>query len=358
MSELEQRIYLYPKNGSLDGNSVVEVAIRPSLLMVRGKSNLVIRRLTFEHASSPVQKSAVTFHMVKNLLFEDSRVRWNNWVGYQLSEVENVTSLRNTMNFNGGSGVIGGKIKSLLSEDENTSHNNWRGALANFHFWAVAGAKYLHLHDAVFRRHKAESNQAGGFWLDTDNKNIQIENSTWCGNLKYGLFIEASQGPITLSHSKIYQNQWLGVHIMTSENAAFENNFIFENPVGIIVEKKSKRTIKNWETDQLHNLETGDWTLKKNVIASQKVPLIVGTRNFLSTLTSNENHWYRPVKTNMLMIEESQLPRQFFSFSDWKSIWGHDQNTTNDLPLKPTIPPHQECAYERVPDWAHSQHTD
>ncbi len=353
VSEQEKRIYLYPRTGHSMANSLVEVAVRPSLFKARKKTNLVVRRIVFQHAASQLQKSAVNFSEVKNLLLEDCRVQWNNWVGYQLSEVEHVTSRRNSVNFNGGSGIVGNKVLSLYSENEKTSHNNWRGAQANFYFWAVAGSKYLHIHDALFRGQKSISNQATGFWLDTDNKDILIENSQWCGNFKSGLFIEATQGPITVTNSKIYKNQWIGVHIMTSENTTLKNNYIFDNPGGISVAKTAKRTIKNWETGQLINLETGNWTLRNNVISSDKFPLVVRVRNFVNTLNSHENYWHRHSSLNLGMLEDGQLPRQFITFADWKSVWGKDQSSTLDIPISPSIPSSPTCSYKRIPYWAY-----
>jgi len=353
VSEVEGKIYVSPRIGQKIETATVEVSVLPKLLTVRGKKNLVIRNLFFENAASPFHGSAVSFFNVQNLLLEDNAFRWNNWAGYQLVQVKNVTSRRNASNYNGGAGIQGSKIKSLLSESEFTSYNNWRGSRGGLSFWAVAGAKYLHLHKAIFRRQLGLSNHTGGFWLDTDNEDILIENSRWCGNHEYGLFIEASQGPIRVLNSKVYNNKWVGVRVMTSENVTLEGNQIFQNlGAEISVADALTRNVKNWETGGNIFLKTGNWKMRHNIISGQNLLLSIGVKNFITTLSSNNNFWYSSSFKKPFMLESNTSPRQFFDFNQWKADFGHDVNSLIDQSGNAKVPAFPNCSHALIPFWA------
>ncbi|GJL63586.1 MAG: hypothetical protein NPIRA04_22400 [Nitrospirales bacterium] len=321
VSENERKISIVPHIGQLLSTSLVEVAVRPKLLSVRGKTNIIVRGFVFEHASSPLQNGAVSFLKVRNLLLEDCVFRWNNWAGYQLHQVENVTGRRNKGIYNGGAGIVGSNIKELLSEDEVTSYNNWRGAQAGFYFWAVGGAKYLHVHNAVFRRQQSMNNHAAGFWLDTDNENIILENNTWCGNFKEGLVIEASQGPILISHSKIYQNEWTGIHISGSKNSTLTGNQIYNNTgAQIKIEGSKLRKGKNWETRTSFTVKGGNWKFENNIIRSENLLLNADSQHFIATLKSTKNHWHSLNESGWFRVQKKVL-----DLNDWRNQFNSDE---------------------------------
>ena len=351
VSEKDQQIFLSPREGAAMEGSIIEVAIRPKLLIVNGTTNLVLRKLIFQHANNPIQKSAAIFTDVKNLLFEDCWFRWNNWTGYQLFRVEQVTGRRNSANYNGGAGMIGTQIRSFLSEEQLTAYNNWRGARGGLFFWGVAGGKYLGLHDAIIRRQRAISNHAGGLWFDTDNQNVLIEKSRWCGNLQYGLFIEATQGPMKIADSKIFHNEWAGLHLMTSENVTLQQSQIFDNGrAAISVSSRTKRRIQNWETLQPVNLETGAWTLKDNIISGDRILLVLRSESFVNTLESDENVWIHPHEDFAFLVREHSS-NQLFNLPEWQQSFQQDGNSVFQKRKIQTMASSQHCFHEMIPYW-------
>ena len=304
LSEAEKQIYIFPPQGKSVSTHFPEVATKATLLTVRGKNNVIVRGLVFQYASSPIQKSAVNFVRVTNLLLEDCWFRWNNWAGYQLYEVQDVMSRRNIASHNGAIGIVGSRIRSLISEDEETKFNNWRGADAGFFFWAVAGAKYLHVHNATFRRHIAQGNLAAGFWLDTDNRDISVEDSRMCGNAKQGFVVEASQGPIRISNTTIYRNDWVGLHILNSQDGIVLDSRIYGNSgAQIRVSGRKERSIKNWQTQRSLLVQNRGWKLLRNVVARGAVLLNVEGNIFIPTLRAMGNQWQMAHGSGKMLIE-------------------------------------------------------
>ena len=71
--------------------SHVEVAIRPSLLVVESRQNVTIKNVTFQHAASPLQGAAVRIAQSENVSVVDTRFVWNNSRGLGMYESGDVT---------------------------------------------------------------------------------------------------------------------------------------------------------------------------------------------------------------------------------------------------------------------------
>jgi len=325
ISEQQSLIFMVPPSGMTMEKALVEVAIRSPLFEVVGKMNIVVRGLRFQHAASWIQEAAFAMHKTANIIIEDCRFLSNGWDGIGLSDVRNVTTRRNLSAYNGGTGWTGGTIKSLLSEDDETSYNNWRGAQGEFLYWAVAGTKYLEVHDAIIRRQVARGNHTAGFWLDTDNTNILLEENRWCGNLKHGLFIEASQGPIILRNSSIDHNQEWGIRAAESGHITLQGNIIYQNDgYQITIADFPERRERNWESGALLRLVARNWTLTDNRMSGE-IALIDSpqTSTFLKSLVSDHNQWHTRAASSAFKIGEHYLP-----FSEWKKTTGQDARST------------------------------
>ena len=179
----------------------MEVAVRPKLFAASDKTNIVLRGIIFQHANTALDEPAVRFYESSDILVEDCQFRWNNWGGLGLGRSRNVTARRNGASHNGGTGIGTWKTNTLVFEDNETSHNNWRGKKGGFTGWAVAGMKNLYMHGGIFLRHKSVDNQTHGIWFDTDCENILVNEAVFCSNLRYGIYLEANQGPITIRNS-------------------------------------------------------------------------------------------------------------------------------------------------------------
>ena len=298
VSETENKAYIWPSRDTDISKSIVEVAVRSGLFIVRTRSNLEIRGLVFQHDNSGVDDKAVQIHSSKNTIVEDCYFVWNNWGGLVFFDSQNITVRRNVANYNGAKGMEAWKIKGLLFEDNETSYNNWRGVRGGFTGFAVAGLKHLRIHDGVYRNHTSMGNLTRGFWLDFDNTNILIENAIWKGNLKDAIFIEANEGPITIKDSAICNNKdgrgaIIGGH---SENVTLEGNVIYNNGnAQINIGGSNSRKSENWETGESFTLDSKDWIIENNLIAGNGSEQLLlyryGTNTFLDNFKSNNNIW-------------------------------------------------------------------
>src|SRR5262249_16866123 len=206
IDEAGRTIALWAPGGGDPNTATVEVAVRPTLFAGSGRANLTLSGLAFEHAATPVDDSAVTFDRMTNLLVQDTVFRWNNWGGLAIAQSAEVTALRNVAAHNGGRGIEAWRVRSLRFAGNDTSGNNWRGAWGHFTGWAAAGFKAMQIHGGTIDHHEARFNLAHGLWLDTDNEQVTISDGIWCGNLRNGGFVEASQGPITILRATSCRN--------------------------------------------------------------------------------------------------------------------------------------------------------
>ncbi|MDT3778144.1 right-handed parallel beta-helix repeat-containing protein [Nitrospira sp. MA-1] len=312
--------------------SQVEVAVQKGLFTIKGKSNFVLKGLRFQHDASGLVGHALGITNAKNVYLEDCVFAWNNWGGYQFYNVQNLTTRRNVSTHNGGPGHTAWRIKNYLSEDDETSFNNWRGAKGNFVYWAVAGTKIMGIHDATFRRHRAQGNHTAGFWLDYDNKNIEIEDGVSCGNLKHGLFLEATQGPLTITNMKIYQNQEWGIRIVNSSQINVTESQVYHNRgPQIRVQGQKTRGINDWETGERLNLGAEKWTLENNIIVGDGLLVQSSFKNPLGPgLKSNGNFWSSASNTKPFQAAADRL-----TFSEWQISMNQDQTSTFAFPIQP-----------------------
>lgn len=306
---------------SLDFKSAtVEVSTRPVLFHAQGKTNLVLRGLTFVRANPPVPGSAVEVVDSNGVLVEDCQVLWSNWDGLDITTSTNVTVRRTTADHNGASGMGGFQLKNSLFEDDQTSSNNWRGAQGGFYGWAVAGSKFGALHDAVFRNYRSEYNQTRGFWFDYDHSRVLVENVNWSSNLRDGLFIEANQGPILIRNSTFAKNRnGAGISGASSSDVTLAQNVLSGNEAAQIqITGDFDRQVTNWETNATYTLRAERWTLTCNAIANtDKSQLFVDAPSwphFLTTLKSQKNAWFNA--GNNLPFKVGVFE---FSYTDWKS---------------------------------------
>lgn len=325
VDEDHEQISISVSEGDLPSHSKIEVAVRNGVFSIGNKTNIVIKGIRFQHSVSGIEGSAVWIGNSQNVLLEDCIFIWNNWTGYRFHNLTNVTSRRNLAENNGGTGHTAWKVKNYLSQDDETSYNNWRGKAGEFFYWAVAGVKSMSIHNAVFQRHTAQGNHAAGFWFDYDNENILVENSTWCGNLKHGLFLEASQGPITIRNSQIYNNNQWGIRAIASRKITIKSNYIFNNRgQQILLTDPMKRIVTNWETGKVETIKSEFWTMNGNVVAGQialfEVPKWKG---FFSNLVSESNVWHNPS-----MLHTFKIGTRNFSLGDWQTETGQDERSS------------------------------
>ena len=182
-------------------NSTIEVATRPTVMVVTGKTNFVMRDLVFRHGNVAVQNASIQVMNSNNVLIEGCTFEWNNWNGLGLSSTSNITLSGNTADNNGAEGIDVYNMKNVVIDSNQTSYNNWRGARGNYYGWSVAGAKLGGVHVGRVSNHVAAGNWSRGLWLDYDNRDFTVDSVTLASNFNDGIFIEADPGPILVQNS-------------------------------------------------------------------------------------------------------------------------------------------------------------
>jgi parallel beta-helix repeat protein len=205
--------------------------------------NVVLRNLNFQHSNGEIEVDAAVMFgpwygknefRGNNILIENCDFFWNNSRGLSLLNTKNITLRRNTVNYNGFSGIIASILMNTVWEDNETSFNNWRGYMGGFVGWAIGGVKLHYTRNGIFRRHQSIGNMTRGLWFDIANRNILIENLTAIHNI-CGLFLEISPGPFLVRKTLLADDDKVNFLISNATNIIFENSIIHgvkgSNPV-------------------------------------------------------------------------------------------------------------------------------
>lgn len=341
VSEEKDTVYIYPNSGTDIQKSTIEVGTRNTLFLIKGVRNLVLRGFNFQQANSQFHKTpAVTIRNSFNILVENSQFLWNNTVGLQIAQCENVIVRKVTANHNGIAGMTGNRLKNAFYEDVESSYNNWRGDWGGFYSWGP-GQKFLFLRNTTFRRYKAVGNQASGLWLDFDNTGVWIDDAEICDNFHTGLYIEASHH-ILVTNSKICHNRanpessfhHPGILGTTSSYVTLENNIICGNDRSQIkvqiVKHYGGRIVTNWETEEEYVLISQKWVLRKNIIVGEKADQMLlffqpNTKGFTDNLFSEGNIWYNPEKKQVFQIGVRNRDQK--DFKKWQELTGQEQTS-------------------------------
>jgi hypothetical protein len=295
----------------------------------------------------------VTISGGSNNLVEDSDFTWNNWIGFAYSGSLNSTARRIMANHNGGAGLDIYALNHAVFGDVEVSDNNWRGAGGNFYGWAVAGAKFGRIHGGSFTRFKAIRNHTRGIWFDFDNRDIVVDHLFTAENERDGIFLEASQGPITIMNSRICGNGTEGVLTSNSSFVNLKTNTIYGNKkYQILVSGEPEgRKVEDRETHAQYTLLAEHWSIDQNVIMGLDltVPLIgtyqtmMNWRVFLTSLTSDHNTWYTPNAESafQLNVDNNGGSPKLVNFARWREAIGQDKNSVFG---RPAIDPATACA--------------
>ncbi len=329
-------IYVWPQNGANMGSAKVEITVRPAIMSISGRSNVTIRNLTFQHASSCMNSNAVTVFGTHNVLLDHLVFRWNNWGGLFVGNSSNVTVQNSKAAHNGGIGFVGTRNKDILFQNVESDYNNWRGAMSNFFDWGMGGLKLLLTHGGTVRNYVAYHNHAQGLWFDTDNKNITVDNVKLIGNAWASLQLEANQGPITVKNSLVCDGG-SGINFLTSEHVTITGTTMFNNGGAklqaqiYLAGRPGGRSIRDWETGQSYHLYTQNATFTNNVVEDKdSSQFVFGTylsagdfSHFSSSLHSNNNIWFDAQRSTVFTLAQSH----HVSFSGWKGSTGQDSGS-------------------------------
>ena len=318
---------------AIDLNSAtVEVAVRSPLLLAQGRTNLVVRGITFQYANTALPDGAVSIVDSSRVFVQNCTFVWNNWNGLDVTTSQDVDIRGVEANNNGGSGMGGYEILRLLVDSSETSSNNWRGLMGGFTGWDVAGSKFELIHNGLFRNYTSLINQARGLWLDTDDVNVTIESSRFENNLGDGIFFEANQGPLLLTRSRMCGSaQGAGVAGSVSANVLLANNVICGNNEGqLLVTGDTDRNVTNWETGEVMDVRIENWTVcGETMQAANSNQPSLNTPDwpwFLESLASDWNLWTIPKNARGFVVGSRNL-----SFTGWRNSTDEDQHSLTSV---------------------------
>ena len=349
--------WIWPPAGTQMSTALVEVAQRSNAFAVFGAENIVLRGMTFEHAATcPSFGQGLVISDSDHILIDNDKFVWNNSSGLGFSSVSNVVVQNSAAYHNGGSGFAADQGKKFRYLNDETSYNNWRQAQGAQYGWAYDGAKLLKLHTADVNGFRAYYNQTGGIWFDTDNANVTIENLDSSNNLTHGMFLEASEGPVTITNSKFCNNKDNDASSITygalvagnADNVTLSGTLLYNNAVPFrggqikIGGTGTGRPVTNWETGQAYNVQSQHWTLSGNTIVGigSNEDLFFFSLNpifwtlFQASFLSDNNTWWNASNANVFHPAGGM-----YTLQGWNSLTGQDAHSTFADPRISCAPP-------------------
>lgn len=347
-------MYLWPLAGTTLSSADVEVGNQSGMLTLNGKSNFVVRGLTFQYDSSCRDGAAVTVSGTSsNFLFDSDTFVWNNAMGLKINYAgTNLSVLNSTANHNGQSGFHVTQIKNSLFQNLIANYNNWRGAQGTVYNWNVGGFHSFQGHTETVTGLQVAYNLTYGTHWDTDHKNVTNTAIQNISNLLVGDFWEKDEGPITLTGGiNCYNGLVLeplafpgsGIGLRSTENVTMSGNVFYNNASSIltVLGTPGGDPVTDWETNQSYNLITSGLNLQDNLFDAQDTQYVFVDQGlggsdwstFLNGQTSglpgsprfasNSNTWWNPTTTSAYTVP-APSSGTVEDFAAWKSQTGQD----------------------------------
>jgi hypothetical protein len=347
VNQADGLVHIAPAPSTDMATAIVEAAVRPEILNVQGRSNLVLRGLVLRHAASCMNLSGSNVIGNSNILIDHVQAVWNNWGGLNVSSNADITVQDSIASHNGGMGLSGNQDINALFASNESDYNNWRGAMAAFYDWGMGGTKLMMMRNASVQYHHSYGNQAQGLWFDTDNKEVAINKATLSGNVLTSLQIERNEGPISITDSTLCSSG-AGVTINNSEKLTIENNVFYNNSGTnkyqaevFIGGAPGGKPTTDWQTGQTYDLFTTGTVMSGNTFEDASPGQnVFGTfltgadwSDFAYTLNSNNNRWYDPVTASSYKIVDGKL----VTLTGWRTATGADTDSEWALPATSPI---------------------
>ena len=358
VDEGADKLYLQPPTGVTLGDVDVEVGKREKGWWTEWENNFTLRGIGVQHCATQWRNGWGAIKVSGNdNTAENIAAIQNNFVGLRPNG-ENITLRNFTLDENGASGFEPFEVKTFLVEDGQVNGNNWRGHLGGYTGWSV-GNKFFSAHGVTIRNTEFNDNLSRGLWLDTDIKNCVVEDVELRRNLRDNLWIERTQGPVTLRRVISNQSEGYGLLLANAEDTAVEDSrFIRNDHGGIHISGDvGGIQISDFETGNTMTVETRELTLTGSVISEvtqgvsagggQSARFLIGTtfpgtawNSFIATYEGNHNVWFESTRPDALEWAGDEL----ITLGEWKNRTGQDQQsiflnpgdtTTQPIPLHP-----------------------
>jgi Right handed beta helix region len=344
---------------SLNPNSATtEVATREQLSYIWNRDNIMIRGLVFQHAANQFPQAAVAFQegqgrACRNIRVVDTTIRYNGQVGLE-NYCDDTIMRRNQVNDNGFGGILGGSAKNWLLEDNQTNRNAWRSWAGGYKGWATAGLKVGFVDGFTVRWHESKYNYAEGFWVDTNNTTVTLEDSTISHNLWNGVFLEASAGPFMVKNTLICNNGLADLVLSAVAKVTLENNRILSNaPVNTELPAPSVAVFYSElrrKEPQIGEFPMRDITFTNNKIVSTGERNLTGSwvyyklddpaddemqadyEALVRTLRSSGNTYYSPLAKPFGWVDTAKGYAEDYDFATWKTLTKQDGGSSFSNP--------------------------
>ena len=345
VDEVHGTVYVQPAPGTDMATADVEVSTRNSLLNNANAQNLVLRGMTFAMANNCRDSAAaVMFNGGSQVLIDNDQFNWNNAAGLQLSTVTGYTVQNSIANHNGESGFGAMQSKNGLWASNQANYNTWRGAQGAIYGWNSGGFHFFQEHNNTMTGDTAMLNQAHGLHWDTDTANVSASGMMLARNLRDGMLVEKSQGPINISNSNICSNNKLllqfdgGAAVRASTYVTINNSNLWNNhlqQVPIVGIGSAPITVVNYETGQVYQLQTSNLTLNSDTFSGLTSEVLVNDGfqkgsvwdNFRATLGSDYNTWWNGAQSKAFTVPVPYQGTQV-TFDGWRSSTGRDSHSS------------------------------
>lgn len=331
------KLRLVPPGGVVLPSARVEVAQRERVVRLEHAWDVTLEGLTIQHAATPWVDgtAALRINGGGRIRLRNIDIRENNGTGLWVGQARTVRIAHARLNRNGWDGLRLWRDIDVTIDSTTTNENNWRGDLGQYHGWSV-GNKIHETHGLRITAHEARGNRSRGLWLDEDNRDVVIENSDLSGNLTDGIFVEANPGPVSITHTRMYDNGGFGLRVANSSLLSVTYNRMVGNYRGgvEIMGANGGRPLVNFQTGEPYRALYGDVVISHNTIAGSghesEEGLLVGRLSepawarFLGELESGQNTWSHPSRTRVFMIP-GKLESQ--TLAEWSELTGQDRNS-------------------------------
>ena len=219
----------------------VEGGVRPYLFSPLEQWNkfseasyITVRGLKMGNAANFPQRGGLVTG--DHWLIEDCLVEGNSAGGVNIRG-NDVTLRRVTASRNGFAGISGNDCANTLLEDCQTVGNNTRGFNPGND---GGGGKFLRTRNLHIKNLSSHDNTGPGLWLDFDNRDYLVEDSTIAGNRGLtmdwegsGIATEINPGPGRIINNTIFSNTGAAVGIWECRDLVVEGNTLVDNGIGI-----------------------------------------------------------------------------------------------------------------------------
>jgi hypothetical protein len=314
--------------------------------------------MVFQHSASKFREGAVAFQEgqgrdCRNIRIIDTVIVNNGQLGLH-NYCSNTVMRRNQVNDNGFGGIGGATVTAWLLEDNQTNRNGWRSWAGGYKGWATAGLKVFDVANFTARRHEAIGNFAEGFWIDTNNRTVRLEDSTITNNLQNGVFLEASSGPFVVRNNLVCGNALADVMLSAVAKVRLENNRILSTAA---VNSELPELSSALFFSELRRKEAayGQFPMRdisfvgNTIVATQKRTLTnswiyyrpdepaddeqqLDYEALVKTLGSSSNIWYSPLLKPFGWIDLRKGYGEFWSFNGWRTLTKQDLDSSFSNP--------------------------